>query len=386
MPLRRPEAPQQATFLELFFDLAFVLALAQLSHLLLDHLTWSGAAQTMVLLLAVWLNWTGTTWITDRLDQHWAPVQLLVMVSLLGSATLAAAVPEAFGKHGLIFAGVYVATQLGRITFVMVIMRGHELERTALRGLLWCGVSALPWIVGGFTHGITRGVLWTLAVAADYAGHTLAYRRPGGGRKPASAPPPAAEHMAERYRQVFIIALGELILLSGLALSASGFTLDKTAAFVVSIAATTLLWRIYIYRAGELLPAAFSEAESSTRVARWEVYVHLVMVAGVVVTTVGQVLVIEHPLGPTTPAWSVAIFGGPALFLAGRAGFEYTVFARVSWTRPIGILVLAALTPVMLVGSPLPAAIAVTAVLAGIAAADAARARGRPPERPSPPG
>jgi low temperature requirement protein LtrA len=54
-PLRRPEEPQRATFLELFFDLAFVFALSQLSLLLIEHLRWSGAIQTMTLLPAVWV-------------------------------------------------------------------------------------------------------------------------------------------------------------------------------------------------------------------------------------------------------------------------------------------------------------------------------------------
>jgi low temperature requirement protein LtrA len=109
------------------------------------------------------------------------------------------------------------------------------------------------------------------------------------------------------------------------------------------------------------------------------------MVAGVVVTAVGAEVVIAHPLGRTRPAWIAVVVGGPALFLAGRAGFEYAVFARVSRDRPIGLLVLAALAPAMLLVPPLLAALAATAVLARIAGADAARARRRPPEPPSPP-
>ncbi|MGN9891462.1 low temperature requirement protein A [Micromonospora sp. L31] len=106
----------------------------------------------------------------------------------------------------------------------------------------------------------------------------------------------------------------------------------------------------------------------------------------VVVTSVGVELVIAHPLGHPQPAWVAVILGGPVLFLAGRAGFEYAVFSRVSLDRPIGVLVLAVLAPAMLFVSPLLAALAATAVLAGVAIADAARAKGRPLEPPSPPG
>jgi low temperature requirement protein LtrA len=228
-------------------------------------------------------------------------------------------------------------------------------------------------------------VLWTLAVAVDYTAYALRYPLPGLGRTLTSELPNVAEHLAERYRQFFIIALGELILVTGLALRGTGFAADRTAAFVVSIATTVLFWRIYIYRAGEVSAAAIAAAPDPARRALSMSYAHLVMVAGVVVTAVGDELVIAHPFGHTKPAWIAVTLGGPALFLAGRAGFEYAVFARVSRDRPIGVLVLAVLTPAALLVPPLLAALAATAVLAGIAIADAARARGRPPEPPSPP-
>jgi low temperature requirement protein LtrA len=153
---------------------------------------------------------------------------------------------------------------------------------------------------------------------------------------------------------------------------------------VVSIATTALLWRIYIYRAGEVLPAAFAAVPVSARLGRWAAYVQLIMVAGIVVTAVGNELVITHPSGQTAPAWTIVILGGPALFLAGRSGFEYAVFARVSRDLPIGVLMLAALTPVTLLVPPILAATAAMAVLAGVAIADAARARRHPAEQPSP--
>jgi low temperature requirement protein LtrA len=117
---------------------------------------------------------------------------------------------------------------------------------------------------------------------------------------------------------------------------------------VVSFATTVLLWRIYIYRVGELVSAALVTAPDPLRVGLAATYSHLVLVAGVVITSVGIELVIAHPLGHTQPALVTVILGGPALFLVGRGGFEYAVFSRVSRNRPIGLLVLAALAPAML--------------------------------------
>jgi low temperature requirement protein LtrA len=244
----------------------------------------------------------------------------------------------------------------------------------------------VPWIAGGLTHGALRLALWTFAVLLDYAVHAFDFPIPGAGHLQDWEPQVAADHLAERYRQVFIIALGELILVTGLAFGRSGLAADRIAALVVSFATTVLLWRIYIYRAGELFGTAIAAAPDPLRVGQATTYSHIVMVAGIVVTAVGQELVITHPLTHTRSAWTAVILGGPALFLAGRALFEYAVFARVSRDRPIGLLVLAAITPLMLHLPPLPAAIAATAVLTAIAITDANRARRQPPEPPSPPG
>jgi low temperature requirement protein LtrA len=64
----RDGGEQRATPLELFFDLVYVFAITQLSHLLLDHLTVGGALETLFLLLAVWWAWVYTTWVTNWFD------------------------------------------------------------------------------------------------------------------------------------------------------------------------------------------------------------------------------------------------------------------------------------------------------------------------------
>ncbi|MFG3599914.1 low temperature requirement protein A [Micromonospora chersina] len=384
--LRRPGDPQRATFLELFFDLVFVLALAQLSRGLTEDLAWSGAFRALVLLGAMWWVWASTAWLTDRTDPHRPAIQALVIATMIGSLVMAAAVPEAFGDTGLIFAGAYVAVQFVRGLVLVVVLRGYELRRHVVRGLFWYGLSALPWIAGALVHGTARGALWALAVLLDHTAGRFGFPTPGAGRTPGQDLVISGEHLSERYRQLFIVALGELILVTGLALSSSGFAPDAAAAFAVSIATTVLLWRIYIYRAGEVLAEAIAASPDPVRLARSASYAHMAMVAGVVVAAVGAELVIAHPLGHTPPAWIAVILGGPGLYLAGRARFEHAVFGRVSRSRPIGVLALAALAPAMLLLPPVAVATTAALVLTGIAISDAARARGRPPEPPSPPG
>ncbi|PWU51356.1 low temperature requirement protein A [Micromonospora globispora] len=383
--LRRPEEPR-ATYLELFFDLVFVFALARLSQGLLDQLTWSDAFQTLVLLLALWTVWTHTAGLTERLNPHQPLIELLVIATMFGTLLMAAAAPEAFGEHGLVFAGLYVATQIGRSAAAVLLLRGHEARGAFARPLFWNCVSAVPWIAGAVAHDTARAVLWALAVTVEYGALIFGFPTPRLGRARAAEFAISAPHLAERYRQLFIIALGELILVTGFTFSRGRFEPDRIAAVVVAFTTTALLWRIYIHRAGRLLAEAIAAAPDPFRAVIPANYANLLMVAGIVAIAVGDELVIDHPLGHTPPAWITVILGGPALFLAGRGMFEYTVFGRISRSRPIGVLVLAAISPAAFYLPPLLVAIAPALVLAGIAISDAARARGRPPEPPSPPG
>jgi low temperature requirement protein LtrA len=382
---REPEDPRRATFLELYFDLVLVFALFQLSHRLLAHLGWSGAFRTAVLLLGVWSVWNRTAGICDRYDPRRPATQLLVIGSTFGAFVLATAVPEAFSTRGLVFAGAYVAVQAGRCIFPVVVTRGSE-QRLEARQLFWFGVAALPWLAGAVAQGWAREVLWVLAVTVDYTAATLGWPTPGLGRVHAAELAIAGEYLAERQRQFFIIALGEVILVTGLTItSSSAFEAGREAAVVVAFATTALLWRVYIFRAGQVLGEAVATAPDPFRVGlSAALYAHPVMAAGLVAISVGDELVITHPAGHIQPAWIAVILGGPALFLAGRAIFEYAVFSRVSWDRAIGVLVLAAVSPAMILAPPLLAALAAAVILAGIAIADTALTRRHPDEPPSP--
>jgi low temperature requirement protein LtrA len=188
--------------LELFFDLVFVFALFRLSQGLLDHLAWSGALQTLVMLLALWAIWANTAGLTDRLDPQQPRIQLLVIANMFGTLMLAAAFPQAFGEHGLFFAGVYVATRMGRNGAAILLVRGHEARGAFARPLFWFGVSAVPWIAGALAQDTARGALWALGVAVEYGSLALGLPTPGLGRAftRKSEFAVSGAHVAERFR------------------------------------------------------------------------------------------------------------------------------------------------------------------------------------------
>ena len=116
---QRVEGEQQrATNLELFYDLAFVFAVTQISHLLLADLTWRGAWHAGLVLLVVWWAWNYTTWATNELDPESVTVRILLMAITLASLLLAVSIPGAFGNRAVLFVGSYLAIQAGRTGFL----------------------------------------------------------------------------------------------------------------------------------------------------------------------------------------------------------------------------------------------------------------------------
>src|ERR1700749_2271458 len=105
---------RRVTNAELFFDLVFVFAVTQLSHMLLGRFTPLGAVQVTLLFLAVWWAWVYTTWVTNWLDPDQTPVRILLFLLMLGGLVLSPSIPTAFGARGLWFAFAYAARQIGR--------------------------------------------------------------------------------------------------------------------------------------------------------------------------------------------------------------------------------------------------------------------------------
>ncbi|MFI6761400.1 low temperature requirement protein A [Micromonospora sp. NPDC050417] len=383
---RDPEGSRRVTLLELFFDLVYVVALALISGHLATHHTWLGAIESLLLLMGMWWVWSITAFLTDLYDPQQLSIKLITITVMLGSLLMAAALPRAFGEYGLVFACAYVGIHFSRGLFLVPLLRGQQAQKRAIRIFFWFALSAVPWIMGGLADdpGLRAG-LWGLALVLDYGAFSLGYPTPLLGRLPKTQYNVTAEHLAERYQQFIIIALGDGILVIGLTFSRTDFDLGRSLAFVVAFTSSLLLWRIYSHRAGEVLPLAIESVVETRRFFRVAPYTHLAMVAGIVITAASFEIILRDPLGHTNWGKVLVLLGGPALFVLGRARFEYEVFGRISTSRMVALLFLTALTPAMILLPPVAIAAAATVVLAGMAVSDTARSWGRVPETPSPP-
>ncbi|MEU1813320.1 low temperature requirement protein A [Micromonospora aurantiaca] len=393
--LRAAGSQQQATLVELFFDLVVVFALNRVvafstSGFGSDSVAeqWTTVVEGSLLILPLIWVWSRTAYLTARFEPRRGGAQVTVLATAFGLLLLGTAVPGAFDASAMAFAGIYVVLQAGGSLVTVIAIRGHPLRILYLRSACWFCLSAAPWLLGAIMHGYAQIALWSLAVAVDLGSARLGWPVPGLGRQRASAWAYFPDHLADRYRQLLLIALGETILAVGIAYTnESGFhSPTNTVGLVIAFLTTVLLWRIYFHTAGELFGEAVKSAKNPASLGRTAGTAHLAMIMGVVGTAVGHELVQTHATTTRTyPAWLAVIVGGPIAYVAGRALLEWVVFSRIALRRLLGIGALLLLAIPLAFAPPLAAVAVVTVVLLGIAVADAQRSVRHPDDAPAPP-
>lgn len=385
--------PQRATFLELFFDLVFVFALTRVVSRSVEDLAlepggasgWAavtGGGKTLLLLLVLWSVWQGTAWTTSRYDPYHVWLQLIVIIALAAAMVMGVSMVRAYRETGVMFAAAYVIAQISRALILMfAIWQDPWRRRLKVRMLITYGATAVLWITGALLDVRARIALWAAALGVEYVVARTGWVVPWLGRATINKWDIGGSHLAERYQQFFLVALGESILVIGLGYSAAESGAGQAVAAAVALATTVLIWRIYVQRAGQVFVDAVQSAREPATIGRVASDTHLIMVIGVVATAIGYEIAIKHPTAQPEPAWIAMILGGPAIFLAGRARLEREVFNRVSRSRLLAIGTLVLLAVPMTKATPLAALIAGALVLLVIAVLDAKRAWGLPPEQ-----
>jgi low temperature requirement protein LtrA len=383
---RRRGEEQRATTLELFYDLVFVFAVTQVSHLLLDDLSWRGVGHMTLALLVVWWAWNYTTWVTNELDPDSAVVRLLLIALMLASLLLAVAIPDAFGDRALLFAGSYVAIQVGRHSFLTFVAAGRgtiERERAG-RILVWFVAAGTLWLAGAFADGSARTLLWLAALAIDYFAPLVLYWIPG--RPPLSGDTWDVEtaHFAERFQLFMIISLGETIVITGATTSQLDLDAARLLAFGLAFLSTAAMWWLYFDYVAGIAQRRLELAADRTRLARdGYTYLHVVMVAGVIVSAVGDELVIAHPTDRLPVREVTVVVAGPAIYLLGHVLFRLRMAGSLSWKRLSGAVACLAVGAVFGWAPALVVAALVVGVLgavigAELVAASRRAARGEP--------
>jgi low temperature requirement protein LtrA len=369
-------------YVELFFDLVFVFAVTQLSHSLIAHPTPIGLLQTAILLGAVWWGWVDTAWATNWLDVDKVPVRAVLFGMMGAGLVMSSALPQAFADRGWIFGLAYAAFQIGRTGFVLWAVRHDPVLRSNFqRILVWHAGAALVWAVGGFLAPETRLIAWIVAFGLDCAGPVLSFRVPGLGKSSTGDWTVEGGHLAERCALFTIIALGESMLVMGATAAGLPWTPGLLIAFAAAFLGAVAMWWIYFSANADAAAHVIAHAEDPGAIARMAyTYVHILPIAGIIVTAVADEWAIAHPTGHTDVKTALAVVGGPALFLLGVLLFKLAIFRKVSPSRLTGLILLAALAPFSLMLPPLGLTAAATAILVFVGAWESiALARGAGP-------
>jgi low temperature requirement protein LtrA len=377
--LRRRHGGQhhRVEFVELFFDLVFVFAVTQVSHALMAHFTWRGALEAALLALAMWWVWIYTAWVTNWLDPAKLPVRLALLVLMAPGLILSASIPKAFEDRGIGFAGAYVAMQLGRTLFFLWAVRGHPLMvRNFQRIVAWLLLSSVFWLAGAQLEGDQRLATWAVALGLELVSPALGFWTPGLGRSRTADWDVEGGHIAERCGLFVIIGLGESLLVTGATFAGLVWDPPTMAAFVASLVGSAAMWWLYFDTSAEVGSRVIAGSSDPGRLARLAyTYIHLLLVAGIIVSAVADEFVLAHPSGHSEPRTVVAVLGSTALFIAGVWLFRWATVARSSLSLPAGLL---ALGPLALWGSHLAPWLLMTAtaaILCGAAAWEAWRHR-----------
>ncbi|MEE6258400.1 low temperature requirement protein A [Plantactinospora sonchi] len=363
--IRRPRGSvEPPSFLELFFDIAFIIVFAQLSQELTQHLTGEGAFETVLLLLTAWWVWVLTVWLTDLFNPRLSKIQVVTILIMLGVMLMALVMPTAFETRGLYFAGAYLAIHVVRDGFLIPSTRvNRTVQARSIRVIFWHGLTSPLWIGGAIAGGDTQLVLWSAALVIEYVSATDGWPTPRLGRTELASRIFAGPHLYERHRQIFVVALGEMILSVGLRVLPVGLATESVAAAAAAIVGALLVFQIYINRARELLAGASIGLLAQVRRGILMSHSHLVMVAGVVVMAAAADLAVHDPLRREEVAWTICVVAGPTLFLLGSALFDLVVH-RSFRPRLIGMLVLLATVPALHVLPMYAALVLIDVVLA----------------------
>jgi low temperature requirement protein LtrA len=347
---------------ELLWDLVFVFAVTQVSTLLSQDLSWTGLGHGMLLLALVWWAWSAFVWAANVEQER---SRVLRSIFLLGSVFIfiaGLALPHVFGGQGTLFACTYAVVRLFHLALYVHASRQGSASLPAILGFASTVIAGMALLIGGsFLDGAPRAALWTLAVAIDYAGPAWLTRERLRGLQQV-----AVAHFAERYSLFVIICLGESIVAIGLSADKRHIDANLVAAVALGLVATVGLWWIYFDRFASTAEQHLREHDDPVLAAADAYsYLHLVIVAGIIVFAVGMKVAIQVLSEPLSGGARLALCGGLAAYLLGNAAFRLRIAGQVE-VGPLAAAV--ALLALFALGAHL-SALGVTAVATLVLAA-----------------
>lgn len=328
-------------FLELFFDLIFVLAFTQCTALMVAQPTLAGMVRGLFVLAVLWWAWAGYAWLTSVVDPEEGGVRVAMFAAMAALLVVSLAVPGAFDEFGLVFAVAYGAVRAGHLALFLRASRDNPQLRHSVATLASSTAIGVSLLTGAaFLDGVWQAALWALAIAVDIGGPAI-FGVAGWQLVPA--------HFAERHGLIIILALGESIVVLGVGADV-GLTAGVIAAAVLGVALASALWWVYF----DVVALVTEQRLTSTVPGRQRnamardsySYLHFPMVAGIVLVAVGLENTLAHVDEPLDTIPALALLGGLSLYLLSHVALRLRNAHTVNVHRLVIAVALLALAPV----------------------------------------
>lgn len=327
---------RRASYLELFFDLVFVVAIAQLAHeLALDH-SLRGFGVFAALYLPVFLAWQGFSFYADRFDTDDVVFRVVMFAAMLAIAVLAVQVPDVAHGASNGFAVAYVVLRSLMVGLYLRSYRHVPEARPLIARYVWQYSLAIGiWLASLAVPPPTRYVLWGVALAWELSVPTLA-------RRLFTSIPVHTSHVPERFALFTIIVLGETIVVVALGTSGSEWQGPAVAVAMLGFVVGAAIWWVYFGGGGELT------ISRSPRAILVFTHAHIPLLAALTAVSTGIALAIENAAaGSLDDGTRWALGGGAALYLlcvtAAQLATVQGVIPGTARARAVGSVVLVAL-------------------------------------------
>ena len=358
------QADRKVLPLELFFDLVFVFALTQVTGFIAVDATWLRLVEGMAILAVLWWAWVSYAWLANTAASDEGAVRVVLLAAMGAMLIASLAVPQAFGDDGVIFGVAYLVVRLLHLAAYVVVARDDPRLMSVVGRLASTIVpAALLLVLAGFLDGTAQGVCWAAALTLDYAG--LAVRGIEGWRVHAG-------HFAERHGLVIIIALGESIVSIGVGVGHLDLDWELILGALLGVADVGALWWVYFdvvsLAAEHRIRSAPTDLER-VRIARNTYsYLHLPMVAGIVLFALGLKETLAGVDVELEPVPATALCAGTALYLLALSLLKRMNYGSFNLPRLVAAFILIILAPFATTFSALLSLALVTAVAASLVA------------------
>lgn len=338
------KSDRHATWLELFFDLVFVVAIAELAHFLHDELNWVGIISSAVLFVPVWWLWIDFSYYADQFDVERGFYRFTMLGVMFGTIVLALTIPEALGSGSVQFATVYATLRLVIVGLYFQAWRLVPQSRElAMRYTLSFSIALILWLVSIVLPPPIRFILWGLALLIEISNGPITYAT-------IRSVPTQVSHMDERFGLFVIIVLGEAIVSVANGVSDIQWQWQETLTAISGFIIAVSLWWLYFECAEDSVINQALRSNQKRALLRSYVYgySHVLVFAGIVASGVGIQSAIEDT-GQLSIEARTVLCGGIGLYLIGLSAVQWAA-PRSLPSRILGGRMLAVIACVVLIG------------------------------------